>query len=203
MVHDQPEHRGRVSKHDAVRRLERLSARQRLSGLDQSGADQPAPRWAPRSTSGAGFGRGAATNYGGTWHTIGTTLPDRFIDQLIIDPANPAHVYAVRGGYSRNWIPNAGVGHLFESQDGGVTFTDISGNLPDAPGNDLVITSTGKLVLATDVGVFVTSQASPGAWSRLGAGLPNAVVADLSMGSSGRYIIAATHGRGLWTLPTP
>ena len=155
------------------------------------------------SSNGAGFGRGAATNYGGTWHTIGTALPDRFIDQLIIDPANPAHVYAVMGGYSRNWIPNAGVGHVFESHDGGATFTDISGNLPDAPGNDLVITPSGKIVLATDVGVFVTPEATPGTWSRLGAGLPNAVVSDLSMGSGGSYIIAATHGRGLWTFPTP
>jgi hypothetical protein len=62
-------------------------------------------------------------------------------------------------------------------------FTDISGNLPDAPAHDLLITASGKLVLASDVGVFVTSQATPGSWSRLGAGLPTAVVDDLSVGS--------------------
>ena len=66
-----------------------------------------------------------------------------FSDQLIVDPANPAHVYAVMGGYSRAWIPNAGVGHVFESRDAGTTFTDISGNLPDAPANDLLITASG------------------------------------------------------------
>jgi hypothetical protein len=123
--------------------------------------------------------------------------------QLIIDPTNSAHVYAVMGGYSRNWIPNAGVGHVFESKDGGATFTDISGNLPDAAANDLVITPTGKLVLANDVGVFTTSEASPGTWSRYGSGLPNSIIDDLSVGSNGSYIIAATHGRGLWTIATP
>ena len=36
-----------------------------------------------------------------------------------MDPANPAHVYAVYNGYSRRWIPGGGSGHVFESTDGG------------------------------------------------------------------------------------
>ena len=47
----------------------------------------------------------------------------------------------------------AGFGHVFESTDSGATWTDISGNLPDAPGDDLVVVN-GKLVVATDIGVF-------------------------------------------------
>jgi sugar lactone lactonase YvrE len=107
------------------------------------------------------------------------------------------------GGYSRGWIANAGVGHVFESKDGGTTFTDISGNLPDAPANDLVITKSGKLVVASDVGVFDTPESKPGSWARVGSGLPNAIVDDLTLSSSGRTVIAATHGRGLWSFPTP
>jgi hypothetical protein len=58
----------------------------------------------------------------------------------------------------------------------------------------------GKLVVGTDLGTFVTSAGSPGSWSRLGAGLPNASTNDLVVAPSGKYLLAATHGRGLWTL---
>lgn len=120
----------------------------------------------------------------------------------MIDPNNASHVYAVFGGFSRRWVPNAGVGHVFESKDGGQTWSDVSGNLPDAPADDLVVTPSGKLVLATDVGVFTASVGST-AWSRLGTGLPNSPVNDLSFGPDNGYLITATHGRGLWKIETP
>ena len=154
------------------------------------------------STTGAGFSSGIRTNYGGTWHSASTTgLPNRYVNNLIVDPANAAHVYAVYGGFSRRWIPNAGVGHVFETTDGGATWKDISGNLPDAPADDLVI-SHGTLVLATDVGVFTTKASAPGTWSQYGSGLPHAAVNDLSVMPSGD-ILAATHGRGLWRIAAP
>jgi hypothetical protein len=59
-------------------------------------------------------------------------LPNRYVNSLVLDPTNPAHLYAVFGGFSRRWVPNASVGHMFESKDGGATWTDISGNLQDA-----------------------------------------------------------------------
>ena len=105
-------------------------------------------------------------------------------------------------GFSRRWIPSAGVGHVFESKNGGASWTDISGNLPDAPGDDLLVLGT-KIVLATDVGVFITSVGAT-SWSIYGSGLPNASTNDLSLGQSGGgYIIAATHGRGLWKIALP
>jgi hypothetical protein len=111
-------------------------------------------------------------------------------------------VYAVFGGLSRRWVPNSGAGHVFESKDAGATWLDVSGNLPDAPADDMLITASGKLVLATDVGVFTTTVGSS-TWSSLGTGLPNSPVNDLSYGPGNTYIIAATHGRGLWKIATP
>ena len=156
------------------------------------------------------FYSGIDTNYGGSWHTVdgpgvtngGDLLPQRVIASLVVDPSDAGHVFAIYSGYSRHWIPNAGVGHVFESWDGGATWADISGNLPDAPGDDLVI-SHGHLVLATDVGVFITSAASPGTWSRYGTGLPDAIPADLTTTPGGDVIVAATHGRGMWQIPAP
>ena len=147
------------------------------------------------------FKTGIATNYGGTWHQVSTTgLPNRYIAGVWVDQSNPAHAYAAFGGFSRRWIPGGGIGHVFETTDGGATWTNITGNLPDIPG-DAIVLSGGKLAFGTDQGVF-TALAGQGAgttWSRLGTGMPNAVVDDLTVGPNG-FIYAATHGRGVWRI---
>ena len=148
---------------------------------------------------GPSFASGIATNYGGKWHQVSTAgLPDRFIAGVTVDPANPAHAYAVFNGYSRRFIPGGGTGHVFETWNGGQSWTDISGNLPDIASDTLVL-SNGELALATDSGVY-TAPENGGAntqWLHLGTGLPNVAVDDLTAGPNG-YIYAATHGRGVW-----
>ena len=79
------------------------------------------------------------------------------------------------------------------------SWADISGNLPDVPGDDLVMWH-GKLVLATDHLVYVTDAATPGHWARLGSGLPHTVAADLTLYPSGSDLVVATHGRGIWRI---
>ena len=62
------------------------------------------------------FARGMATNYGGTWHELALAgVPNRYITSIAVDPKNAAHVFISIGSYSRRWIPDAGVGHVFES----------------------------------------------------------------------------------------
>lgn len=151
---------------------------------------------------GPAFNRGIATNYGGTWHQLSMAgLPDRYIAGVTVDPNRPAHAYAVFNGYSRRWIPAAGNGHVYETYNGGQSWTDISGNLPDVPGDALVL-KHHQLALATDLGMY-TAEAGDGAWtrwSRLGFGLPNSSVNNVTPGPDG-YIYAATHGRGIWRIP--
>lgn len=132
-------------------------------------------------------------------------VPNRFIQGLVVEPGHPEHVYAVFNGFSRHWTStfSAGEGHVFESNDGGASWTDISANLPDAPGDDIVLTASGRLVLASDIGVMISSGPHGGTWTRLGDNLPNASVNDLQLSPTGSYLIAATHGRGIWTIPTP
>jgi hypothetical protein len=160
----------------------------------------------------AGFARGILTNVGGTAHqlTLPSTFPNRFIQGVYVEPNHPLHAYVVFSGFSRRWTStfSAGEGHVFETTDGGTTWTDISGTgataLPDAPGDDIILTASGKLVVASDIGVFVASagQGSATTWSRFGV-LPNASVNDLTLSPDGSYLIAATHGRGLWKIATP
>ena len=59
------------------------------------------------------FYSGIDTNYGGTWHTVagpdvvngGDPLPQRYVFNMVVDPADDGHVYAIYSGYSRRWIP--------------------------------------------------------------------------------------------------
>jgi hypothetical protein len=144
------------------------------------------------------FVSGIDTNYGGAWHRVtAPNLPNRIPTNFFIDPDNSGHVFVTFGAFSRRWIPGAGVGHVFESTDGGATWTDRSGDLPDAPANDIVLLGS-HLIVGTDVGVFSTPFSSPGSWSRVGSNLPNASTNDLAVSPAGDYVVAATHGRGLW-----
>jgi hypothetical protein len=165
--------------------------------------------WCADGCNPEGFASGIDTNVGGSWHTVagpggngGAALPQRYVTALAADPSNPTHVYAAFGAYSRRWIPGGGLGHVFESIDAGATWTDVSGNLPDAPVDDVVIVGA-KLLLATDVGVFVADRATPSSWSSLGTGLPHVAVNVLAMSPDGTMVVAATHGRGLWSIRLP
>ena len=116
-------------------------------------------------------------------------------------PANPAHAYAMFNGYSRRWIPGGGVGHVFETNNGGRVVARHLGQparrrlrragargRPAGAGHRRWAVHRARRVAA----------ATP--WSRLGTGLPNASVNDVTPGPDG-YIYAATHGRGIWRLP--
>jgi hypothetical protein len=96
--------------------------------------------------------------------------------------------------------------HLFRTTDGGALWHDISGDLPDAPVNDLVLDprNPGVLYAATDVGVF-SAGATGGSWARVGSGLPAVPVADLEATASATATVltAATFGLGIYRTTVP
>jgi hypothetical protein len=163
--------------------------------------------WCGGCNPDASFKRGVVTNYGGTYHqvTLPDAMPNRYISNVVVDPndADGSTAYVVFNGFSRRWTegPGAGVGHLWKTTDGGVTWADVSGNMPDVPGNDLVVTPAGSLVLGTDLGVLISTDGGAH-WMRLGSTHPLVTVMDLHVGPDGR-IYSATHGRGIWSTPLP
>jgi hypothetical protein len=148
----------------------------------------------------APFISGIDTNFGGTWHTVSSTvLPNRIPTSFTLDPSNAANVVVTYGAFSRHWIPGGGVGHVFSSSNGGGTWKDISGNLPDIPVSASAVWHH-LLVVGTDIGVFATSATSPGHWVQLGHGLPASPVDALNVTPGGGSLLVATHGRGIWQL---
>ncbi len=89
----------------------------------------------------AGFTRGVATNAGGAWHavTLPADFPNRFLAGVGVDPTDTDHAYIAVNGFSRRFTegPGAGVGHVYETHDGGATWTDTSANLPDVPASSI------------------------------------------------------------------
>ncbi|WP_285739079.1 glycosyl hydrolase [Kitasatospora phosalacinea] len=154
----------------------------------------------------SGFTRGIAVgNADGTgWHQldlpVGGALPNRYVSSLAVDPADAQHVFVAFSGFSRAWTegPGAGVGHVFESRDGGTTWVDVSVNLPDVPADSLRLLPDGGLALGTDLAAF---HRAPGEkdWKVLGSNLPTTTVMQLRSGPDGK-LYAATHGRGIWSV---
>jgi hypothetical protein len=150
---------------------------------------------------GPAFSSGITTNYGGTWHQVNMTgLPSRYIAGVTVDASNPAHAFAIFNGYSRRFVPGGGVGHVFETWNGGTSWTNISGNLPDVASDALVMVHH-QLALGTDAGMFTArdGQGASTRWFRLGSGLPKAADDDVTLGPGG-VIYVATHGRGVWRI---
>lgn len=154
--------------------------------------------------SGAQYTSGIDTDAGGTWHRLAAPLPNRYVTSLTVDPRNARHVWATYGGFTRSYVPGAGEGHVFESTDGGTTWTDRSGDLPDAPTGALALWH-GHVVVGTDVGVFAAAPTTKGGytWYRLGGALPNAGIVSLDVSPDGTRLLVATHGRGLWSAVAP
>ena len=89
--------------------------------------------------------------------------------------------------------------HLHRSLNGGKTFSDRTGNLPDMAVNALVIDprASSVLYIGTDRGVW-RSQNSGRNWSAFNNGLPNVIVGDLLLHEASRRLRAGTHARGAW-----
>jgi len=160
--------------------------------------------WASPRASGGSSRVFVATNVGpgtATFNIVSTGLPSRVVTQIVPDPADAQTAYVTYSGFV---FPTGPASHVFKTTNAlsGVTWTDISGNLPNIPVNDLVIdpdiTPIGSsLYAATDVGVFATSNAGLN-WSTLSVGLPRVAVLSLKLARASRVLRAATHGRGVW-----
>jgi hypothetical protein len=142
------------------------------------------------------------TDDGTTWTK--RTIPgatDHF-SQLVVDPADSRFVFAVRDRF--NDPANNNVGHVFRSGDGGATWNDITGDLPDLPTNCLLIDSQDSTIyVGTDSGVFSTLQNS-NLWNAFPGpttgSLPNVRVMDLQLDTVHNILAAATYGRGIWEI---
>ena len=98
---------------------------------------------------------------------------------------------------------NYGVNSVWYTSNGGTTWVSKEGDLPDMPIRWSMMNpaDNNEVILATEVGVWSTSnfQGISPTWNPSNSGLANVRVDMLQMRSSDSEVIAATHGRGLFS----
>lgn len=101
---------------------------------------------------------------------------------------------------------NYGVNSVWETKDGGTSWTSVEGNLPDMPIRWALFNPTNntQALIATEVGVWSTDALTGGAtvWGPSNSGLANVRTDMLQIRTSDNMMIAATHGRGLYSSDT-
>ena len=125
-----------------------------------------------------------------------------YVTSIDVDPADGNHILVT--------LSNYGIPSVFESVNGGTSFTSIEGNLPDVPvrwgifvpNSSIIDGSTpGGILLATEIGVWSALSTSGNAtvWTPQSGTLPRVRCDMLRYRPSDGLLVVATHGRGLFT----
>ena len=127
------------------------------------------------------------------------SLPNRPVASIAVDRSNYRIAYVAYNGF--NAATPSSPGHVFKTTDGGVHWTNISGNLPDNPVNSLILDPSfpNTIYAGTDVGPFVTYDGGAH-WTHLGTSFPLVQIWQLDFDSSHRTLAAGTHGRGAFRM---
>jgi hypothetical protein len=124
-------------------------------------------------------------------------LPDRYVERILIDADDPAVVYISFGGFSGD--------NLWKTENSGLTWADTTGagqtGLPSAPINGLARHPTRPdwLYVGSEVGIFASADGGE-SWSAHNEGPANASVDELLFMHNSTTLLAATHGRGIFTV---
>ncbi len=124
----------------------------------------------------------------------------------ITGPAFAGYLNCIAVGSNDNNLlaifSNYGVTNVWYSSDAGLTWTGLDGNLPNMPVRWAVFDpiSNDKIILATEAGVYVARDVNGAATQWLpSADFPTVRTDMLKVRPSDNLILAATHGRGLWS----
>lgn len=158
----------------------------RISAIAPSESD-PATIWVGASNSNVQVTR----DNGVTWNLRNAGLPRRYVTDIAVDAEDPETAVLSVSGFDS--------GHVFRTADGGVTWADISGDLPNVPVL-AVLTDPAlgdAIYIGTDLGVFRTFDTGA-SWEPFMDGLPNVAVFDLTFNRGTGIAVAATHGRSTY-----
>jgi len=140
------------------------------------------------------------------WKTIDGGATNWSVITLPVAPTSSVTYIAVKNTDANTvWITYGGYQtgeKVYESTDGGSSWTNISAGLPNLPVMSIayykVATDRNVLFVGTDVGVYVKDGINN--WVPFNTGLPNVVVTELEILYTGgtNKLRAGTFGRGLW-----
>lgn len=122
------------------------------------------------------------------------SLPSGYISSIAIGESED-HLLVVFSNY--------GVKSVWETTNGGNSWVNKEGNLPDMPIRWALFNplDSNQALLATEVGVWSTNNLSANSvdWQPTNSGLANVRCDMLKIRSSDNLVAVATHGRGIFT----
>ena len=146
-----------------------------------------------------GYINNANTGTSNTINFLTATGVTGSVSCISVDPANENHILVTYSNY--------GVNSIWETINGGTSWTSVEGNLPDMPVRWAMFDPRNSdwAIIATELGVWSTDNINGGStdWNPTNSGLANVRVDMLQYRASDRTIAAATHGRGLFTAVVP
>lgn len=136
------------------------------------------------------------SNLGGLWtNRTAAPLPMRFVTSIAVHPTSADVAFVAYSGFDD---PNSGFGHVFKTSNRGVSWTDVTSNLPDIPVNQITIdpVSPQMIYLATDIGPYASTNGGQ-TWRRYAGAFPNVATFEIAV-QQPNLLFAATHGRGMF-----
>jgi len=133
-----------------------------------------------------------------TWTNVTTTnLPPRWITRVVPHPTDPLAAWITFTGLK--WKDPES--HVFATTDGGASWTDIAGNLPEVPVNAMAVDPLApeRLFVGTDLGAYYSLDGG-GSWEYLSPDLPLVTVYDMAIHPTARYLAIGTYGRSMYTM---
>lgn len=127
-----------------------------------------------------------------SWTNISSGLPSLFITDIQVDPSNASRVFVTLSGYQDGQ-------KVFKSENGGSTWDNISGTIPNIPANCFAFAGQGidAMYVGTDIGVFYKDN-NLDDWIYFSNNHPSVSVSDLYYNPTNNSITSGTYGRGLW-----
>ena len=126
---------------------------------------------------------------------ISTGLPGGYPVCVEVETGNDNHLLVCYSNY--------GLNSIWETVNGGTSWTSIEGNMPDMPVRWVLLNPNDntQALAATELGVWYTDALAGGAtvWVPGNTGLANVRTDMLQVRTSDKLVAAATHGRGLFT----
>jgi photosystem II stability/assembly factor-like uncharacterized protein len=147
--------------------------------------------------AGTDDGRLHVTRDGGTvWKEI-TSLPKKWVSRVVASRYHEGTVFVTLNGKCDDDFQ----AYVYRSRDYGETWEDI-GSIPGGPVNVIFEDPQyeGLLYLGTDMGIYCSMDEGD-SWMVAGSALPITFVHDLALQQRDRVLVAATHGRGMWSMP--
>ncbi|MBL7826414.1 MAG: hypothetical protein JNJ57_07280 [Saprospiraceae bacterium] len=139
-------------------------------------------------------------NGGASWNKVSSALPKRWVTRVACDWTDPHTYFVCFSGFRHH----ENIAHVYKTTTSGLSWTDVSGNLPDIPVNDIILDPADPTnwFIATDAGVFSTLNGGD-TWESENTGLPLVPVVDLTFHGPTRTLLAATYGRSMYVASIP